>query len=85
MCRLNVFETGDQRPQRSATSLAKRASPPLFFHFQVLERLDEEAEPQVLRISWIEIMIQAFGDIMDGATESLPIADESIKVEEIYT
>ena len=27
MCRLKPYETGDEHPQRSATSLAKRASP----------------------------------------------------------
>ena len=31
MYRLKPYETGDERPQRSATCLAKRASPPVSF------------------------------------------------------
>ena len=37
MCRIKLYETGDERPQRSLTSLAKRASPPLSFPFPIVE------------------------------------------------
>uniref|UniRef100_A0A8C4QFB0 FA complementation group I n=1 Tax=Eptatretus burgeri TaxID=7764 RepID=A0A8C4QFB0_EPTBU len=47
--------------------------------------LNEEAEPQVLRVSWVIIKIQAFIDILDAAILSVPVCDENVEVMERFT
>ena len=52
---------------------------------EALEALSEESEPLGLRVSWVKTKIQAFGDILDAATESLPVAGENVDVVETFT
>ena len=52
---------------------------------EALEALSEEAEPLGLRVSWIKTKIQAFGDILDAAVDSLPVAGENVDVVETFT
>ena len=39
---------------------------------EALVSLSEEAEPLALRVSWIKSKVQAFVDILDATTESIP-------------
>ena len=52
---------------------------------EALEALSEESEPLGLRVSWIKTKIQAFGDILDAAVESLSVAGENVDVVETFT
>ena len=52
---------------------------------EALETLSEEAEPLGLRVSWIKTKIQAFGDILEAAVDSLPVAGENVDVVETFT
>ena len=45
-----------------------------------LDSLSEEAEPLGLRVSWIKTKVQAFGDILDATTESIPVSGENEEV-----
>ena len=49
------------------------------------ESLSEEAQPLRLRISWIQTKVQAFGDILDATTESIPVSGENVEVTQTLT
>ena len=42
-----------------------------------LNSLSEEAEPIRLRVSWIKIKVQAFGNILDATVESIHLSGEN--------
>ena len=50
-----------------------------------LETLSEESEPLGLRVSWIKTKVQAFGDLMDEAGESVSICGENVEVVDDFT
>ena len=50
-----------------------------------LEKPSEEAEPLRLRVSWIKTKFQAFGDILEAAVDSLPVAGESVDAVDTFT
>ena len=52
---------------------------------EALETLSEESEPLGLRVSWIKTKIQAFGDTLEAAVHSLPVAGENVDVVEPLT
>ncbi len=52
---------------------------------EALESLSEEAEPLGLRVSWIKTKIQAFGDMLDDAIDSLPVAGENVEIVDRFT
>ena len=47
--------------------------------------LNEESEPQGIRVSWVKTKIQAFNDILDAATLSVPVCGENVEVTERFT
>ena len=51
----------------------------------VLETLSEEAEPLGLRVSWIKTKIQAFGDALDVAMESVSVNGERVEIVDSFT
>ena len=50
-----------------------------------LEALNEEAKPLGLKVSWIKTKIQAFGNLLDDAVESVHACGEDIEVLESFT
>ena len=50
-----------------------------------LESLSEEADPLGLRVSWVKTKVQAFGDILDATTESIPVNGENVKDAQTFT
>lgn len=50
-----------------------------------LEALNEEAKPLGLKVSWIKTKVQAFGDLLDNAVESVHACGENIEVLESFT
>ena len=51
----------------------------------VLETLSEEAEPLGLCTSWIKTKIQAFGDGLDVAMESVSVNGERVEIVDSFT
>ena len=51
---------------------------------EALDSLSEEAESLALRVSWNKTKVQAFGDILDAITESIPGSGENVKVSQSY-
>ena len=47
--------------------------------------LNEESDPLGLRVSWVEIKIQAFNGILDAAILSVPVCGEDVEVMERFT
>ena len=47
--------------------------------------LNEESEPQGLRVFWVKTKIQAFNDILDAAVLSVPVCGEDVEVVERFT
>ena len=50
-----------------------------------LEALHEESEPLGLKVSWIKTKIQAFGDLLDDAVQSVQACGENIEVWSKFT
>ena len=53
--------------------------------FGALEVLIEEMEPLEFWVSWVKTKIQAFNDILDAATLSVPVCGEDVEVMERFT
>ena len=52
---------------------------------RVLNSLSEEVEPLGLRVLWIKIKVQAFGDILVATVESIPVNGEYVEVTQTLT
>ena len=52
---------------------------------RAIESFSGEAEPQGLRVSVIEIKVQAFGDISDVPNLSIPVGGEHVEVTQTFT
>ena len=57
----------------------------LDIHLGALDVLNEESEPQRLRVSWVKTKIQAFNDILDVIILFVPVCGEDIEVTERFT
>ena len=50
-----------------------------------LETLSEEAKPLGLKVSWAKTKIQDFGDLLDGAVQSVQVCGEDVELLESFT
>ena len=50
-----------------------------------LKVLNEKSEPLGLRVPWVKTKIQAFNNILDAVTLSVPVCGEDVEVTERFT
>ena len=50
-----------------------------------LDSLTEEGKPLGLRVSWITTKVEAFGDILDAAVETILVKGENVEVTQTFT
>ena len=52
---------------------------------EAIESRSEEAKPLGLRVSWIKTKVQAFGDILYAATDSIRVGGENVGIAQTST
>ena len=52
---------------------------------EALKSLSEEADPLGLRVSWITIKVQTFGDTLHATTELIPVSSKNVEVTHMIT
>ena len=52
---------------------------------EALDTMGQEAGPLGLRVSWVKTKIQAFGDILDAAVDSITVDCENVEVVDAFT